>query len=354
MSRKSALVIAALAFGCAEPSRGGAPSASSAPRPAGSASAVRSVEAPLASSAPPPGSAEASAPAGPRLLALGVELTESYSMPRFTWRRWAKLSWQGDAASLPPLPTEPALDSGGCPAGMVRARGALALDASGRASTDGVASYQNEACSFWRTRDHGEHGLCDRFEPERWRAKVETLPKQLVDFCIDRYEYPNAYGEFPLVVVTFSEAEAFCAKEEKRLCTEDEWTFACEGSEALPYPYGFERDASACNIDVIAPGPTPGMFAPRTTKATARGIDLSWRGKRSGESPRCRSPLGVMDLTGNVDEWTLSSRKYGRRMILKGGHWGPARQRCRPATRGHGPHYVRYDQGFRCCADAPS
>jgi formylglycine-generating enzyme required for sulfatase activity len=56
-------------------------------------------------------------------------------------------------------------------------------------------------------------------------------------------------------------------------------------------------------------------------------------------------------MTGNVDEWTRSVRNYGYKMILKGGHWGPGRQRCRPQTRGHGPYYIRYDQGFRCCAD---
>ena len=93
------------------------------------------------------------------------------------------------------------------------------------------------------------------------------------------------------------------------------------------------------------------VASPRTTARTAHGADHSWRGTRSGEAARCVSPYGIHDLTGNVDEWTQSVRRGGYQMILKGGHWGPARQRCRPQTRGHGPHYVRYDQGFRCCAD---
>lgn len=312
--------------------------------------------APSPPSAPMPAApiSEAPRPPGPRMLTLGYTLTETHRMPRFEWRRWQELHWQGVSGAMPPLPTEPVSDPGGCPSGMLRVKGRFVLDATGRSDTDEVAVLQNQTCTFWRTADRGENGLCDRFDAERWRAKVAALPRRELDYCIDRYEYPNAYGELPLVVVTFSEAETFCKKESKRLCSEDEWTFACEGEEALPYPYGFERDAEACNISVLGPGPTKDMFSPRTTKDTARGIDLSWRGKRSGEVARCRSPFGVMDLTGNVDEWTVNARKYGRKMIMKGGHWGPARQRCRPATRGHGPFYLRYDQGFRCCADTPS
>jgi hypothetical protein len=292
-------------------------------------------------------------PGGPRMATLGYALTQTYKEPRFEWRRWQELYWQGVAESLPALGPEPSANARGCSPGMLRVQGSYLLDAAGRDDTEGVAAAQNTTCAFWRTANHGENGLCDRFDADRWREKAAALPKKPLDFCIDRYEFPNAFGEFPLVVVTFAEAERFCKKQQKRLCTENEWTFACEGEAGLPYPYGFERDADKCNISVFGPGPTKDMFSPRTTGATAKGIDLSWRGKRSGEMSACKSPFGVMDMTGNVDEWTMNARKFGRKMIMKGGHWGPARQRCRPATRGHGPFYVRYDQGFRCCSDAP-
>ena len=45
--------------------------------------------------------------------------------------------------------------------------------------------------------------------------------------------------------ITFHEAEALCKKDSKRLCTENEWTFACEGEEVRPYPYGYTRDTRA-------------------------------------------------------------------------------------------------------------
>ena len=143
-----------------------------------------------------------------------------------------------------------------------------------------------------------------------------------------------------------------CKRVGKRLCTESEWTFACEGEEGSPYPYGYSRDATACRIDVLANRPGDKALIPRTTASAALAMDSAWQGKRAGEMPRCKSPFGVHDMTGNVDEWTRSVRPHGYRMILKGGHWGPVRQRCRPQTRGHGPRYVRYDQGFRCCTDA--
>ena len=53
-----------------------------------------------------------------------------------------------------------------------------------------------------------------------------------------------------------------------------------------------------------------------------------------------------------VDEWTMSA-VGGRRSILKGGYWGPVRTRCRPTTRAHGESHAFYQQGFRCCGEAP-
>jgi formylglycine-generating enzyme len=283
-------------------------------------------------------------------------VTKVYRERRLSWRQLGGLNWQAVAEDLPALPPEAVrADRGGavsCPARMELVAGGFLVDRAGRDDTDEVMFAQNRACSLWLTADRGVNGLCNRFDRDRWQEAAAGFPRRPMRFCIDRYEYPGVHGEFPLVVATFSESEAYCAREGKRLCTESEWTFACEGEEGRPYPYGYERDQGACRIGVMGPGPDDETFKPRTTARTARGLDLAWRALRSGESPRCESPFGVMDMTGNVDEWTRTVRKYGYKMIMKGGHWGPARQRCRPQTRGHGPYYVRYDQGFRCCAEA--
>lgn len=235
---------------------------------------------------------------------------------------------------------------------MVRIEGRYLVAESG-ADDDRVLLAQNDACVEWRSDSHGVEGLCARFDATRWATLRERLGRRDVAFCMDRYEYPNRRGEYPLVVSTYAESKAYCQREGKRMCTESEWTFACEGEEGLPYPYGYERDPSACNFERRPPLDIADDFAPRMLPATAVALDRAFDGEPSGTRPRCTSPFGVADLTGNVDEWTTSVRKGGYQMILKGGHTGFVRSRCRPATRGHGPLYVNHSQGWRCCADAP-
>ena len=86
---------------------------------------------------------------------------------------------------------------------------------------------------------------CLKYEKSRCFVKER---KQL-SFCIDRYEYPNKRGELPWVLTSWLQAKALCEKQGKRLCTEDEFNFACEGPEMLPQVNGHSRDPSVCNID---------------------------------------------------------------------------------------------------------
>ena len=326
-----------------------AAAADEAPNGASSASAT------LDASTPVPAASSSAAPqtsAQPQLVSMGFAITATYPEKAHTWRQVEQFNWQASADDLLPLAAEHPVDAKQCPAGMVLVDGQFILDLRSRDDSDEIMFAQNEACTRWLTLDRGFNGLCDRFDRDRWQAISARFPRKRVRFCMDRYEFPNTRGEYPLVVVTFSEAERYCTKVDKRLCTESEWTLACEGEEGLPFPYGYERDASACRIGILGPAPDKDTFVPRTLSRTARGIDLAWRGLRSGESARCVSPFSIEDMTGNVDEWTRSVRAYGYKMILKGGHWGAGRQRCRPQTRGHGPQYVRYDQGLRCCRDA--
>ena len=175
-------------------------------------------------------------------------------------------------------------------------------------------------------------------------------------FCIDRYEWPNTRGRKPDIAVTWEEARDKCASVGKRLCDEKEWTLACEGPERLPYPYGYTRNPEACNIDRTYILPDNDAFGdPRTRAAEVARIDQR---DPSGTREGCVSAYGVHDMTGNVDEWVIfeagKEKDKPYKSALKGGYWGPVRNRCRPMTTDHNQWHLGYQIGFRCCVDVGS
>ncbi|HEX4446904.1 MAG TPA: SUMF1/EgtB/PvdO family nonheme iron enzyme, partial [Polyangiaceae bacterium] len=187
----------------------------------------------------------------------------------------------------------------------------------------------------------------------KWTRIARDLPVRPEHFCVDRFEYPNRKGGYPIIAVTWHEAGALCTQRGARLCTEDEWTFACEGEDARPYPTGFVRDPKTCVVDRPWKLFDERLLAVRDSSLAISEIDYVWQGEASGSRPLCRSPFGVYDTTGNVDEWTRSVQHEGYQSIFKGGYWGPVRARCRASTRAHNEEFYFYQQGFRCCADAP-
>jgi formylglycine-generating enzyme len=292
---------------------------------------------------------DANVQTAPRLIELGYAIREHRAYAR-SWRQVQGLNWQAIAPPSTAITKAPQREGPSCEPGMVSIRGRHLLDPKGSDQTDRVESLQDATCTRWSVPKR----ICAEFSAAKWSETRATLPTQELAYCIDRFEYPNRAGEYPLAVVTYAEAEGYCKREGKRMCTETEWTFACEGEEGRPYPYGYERDSKACPVDRPRIEPEEDTFAPRTTHRTALGIDRMWQGEPSGKFAACISPFGVNDMTGNVDEWTRSIRTWGYRMILKGGHWSYVRGRCRPQTRGHGPRYVNVETGFRCCSDPRS
>jgi hypothetical protein len=258
------------------------------------------------------------------------------------WREVGKNHWQIVAATSEPTEVTDAAEGnrGACTPGMVEVKGAYRISPIGDELQKGV-------CSKWINREFPER--CASFDKNKWKAIRDKLPTKAMRFCIDRFEYPNKKGEYPVILVNFPESDALCKESGKRLCTEDEWTFACEGEEALPYTYGYERDKDACVTDKAWRPFDPDAYY---KKAVVAELDRLWQGLAAGSQPKCKSPFGVYDMIGNVDEWTRSSVN-GRRSILKGGYWGPVRTRCRPTTRAHGEAHAFYQQGFRCCSEPP-
>jgi len=200
-----------------------------------------------------------------------------------------------------------------------------------------------------KVRD-GVQDVCEQFGHEvlcEGRLEVRR-------FCIDVYEYPNLQGVKPAVMADWNEAMRACRVEGKRLCGVEEWEFACEGPGMWPYPYGAVRDRTACNIDQVEE--TPDAEALSRPVRVGEEVERVDRRVKSGSMPRCVSPFGVYDMTGNVDEWVDNPQgKKGEppfRSSLKGDDWGSNRARCRPIDSTIPESFTSPQRGFRCCADA--
>lgn len=236
------------------------------------------------------------------------------------------------SAGLKATATPDVSSAGQCPQGMVDVEG-------------DYCPWVEQKCL--RYLDPDTKMRCAEFAPTG-KCGGKTIHKH---FCMDRFEYPNTPGEKPVVMKTWFEARDACSAQGKRLCGDSEWTLACEGQDRLPYPYGYARNADACNIDK----PHPDVDEKALANPFKRDAEVArlWQGEPSGSRESCVSPYGVHDMTGNVDEWVVNESGAPFKSGLKGGYWGPVRTRCRPMTTAHNEQFAFYQIGFRCCADAP-
>lgn len=162
--------------------------------------------------------------------------------------------------------------------------------------------------------------------------------RRLLRFCIDKHEFTEPGETLPANHRSWRDGDRSCKGLGKRLCLESEYNFACEGEAMQPYPYGFTRDATACNADrddVVNPqGKLRDLRAP------------------SGSYERCNSPFGVSDLAGNLEEFVTIDRSTPARPAMKGSYWQPGRNFCRAAQTAHDMYYNGTETGFRCCSSA--
>lgn len=177
------------------------------------------------------------------------------------------------------------------------------------------------------------------YEFKKSECVGEKVP---MDFCIDTEEYSED-GVYPKTNISWTTSGIIAKGIDKRLCSEEEWQFACEGEEMLPYPYGYIRDSLKCNIDI--------------TENVVCGKDVCDHRAKLSEFPNCLSPFGVHNMTGNVDEWVAvpvyahsKDSKMTMRSGLKGGHFLPVRNRCAPITKDHNEFYAQVNTiGVRFC-----
>ncbi|NMB74948.1 MAG: SUMF1/EgtB/PvdO family nonheme iron enzyme [Myxococcales bacterium] len=170
-------------------------------------------------------------------------------------------------------------------------------------------------------------------DPMRNFGEIKLHTVTVGAFCIDIFEYPNGKGAKPVTGVSWAQADQMCKKKGKRLCTEEEWEFACKGRGNLSFPYGNTFDPEACN----------------SQNADGEGREVGV----SGAFAKCFSPFGVADMSGNVSEWTASRWADGvGDRTYKGGSASRPNWAVRCASRSNlPPGSSKGDLGFRCCAD---
>ncbi|HVU45852.1 MAG TPA: SUMF1/EgtB/PvdO family nonheme iron enzyme [Terracidiphilus sp.] len=130
------------------------------------------------------------------------------------------------------------------------------------------------------------------------------MPRDPINFLRDwkNGTYPQGWDNRPVTWVSLEDARAYAVWAGKRLPHEWEWQFAAQGTDERAFPWG--------NRWVPANVPTPvtgrAMTAPDPVDAHPQGA----------------SPYGVMDMVGNVWQWTDEySDEHTRAAILRGGEY---------------------------------
>jgi len=184
------------------------------------------------------------------------------------------------------------------------------------------------------------------------KAGVCKEPSQKSSFTRSNYYEKSEFDNYPVIYVSWNDANTYCSWMDRHLPTEAEWEKAARGTDARVYPWGDNFDGSLVNFC------DTNCSLPLKNDSFDDGFaDTS----PVGYYPNGVSPYGALDMAGNVWEWvedwydaypgnTVSDSVYGTTYrVLRGGAWFDIDSSVRSASRSRtDPTYAIYDVGFRC------
>ena len=182
---------------------------------------------------------------------------------------------------------------------------------------------------------------------------------------------PSGKAQHPINCIDWEQAANYCMKQGGRLPTEAEWEFAARGPDGRAYPWGDEapsaRFINACGTECTSWGKKNHLDGVATFAPMYKEDDKFATTAPVGSFPDGKSRFGLVDVVGNVWEWTgdfyaeytkdaakdPTGPKAGEEgRVARGGAWnGSDPSWVRPTFRFHFAANNRsYGIGFRCAA----
>jgi formylglycine-generating enzyme required for sulfatase activity len=200
--------------------------------------------------------------------------------------------------------------------------------------------------------------LTNRQYQECVAAGACTPPSRMGSSTRSSYFEDPGFADYPVIWVSWEQAQTYCAWRGARLPTEAEWEKAARGTDARLYPWGDSFEAGEGNF-------------------CDTNCELHWANKDFddgfadtapvGSFPSGASPYGVQDMGGNVNEWVADwyDEQYyasspsvnpmgpetGINHGIRGGSFHTPGQGLRTAARPLSEPAADYI-GFRCAASA--
>jgi serine/threonine-protein kinase len=260
-----------------------------------------------------------------------------------------------------------AAGAGACPPNMIFLAGGAFLMGSNEGKEDERPVHRVEVRPFCMDRTEVTvraytacvvDGACSPADPTvAWGGISEAQKALDSSFCL---AFQNDRMDHPINCIDWTQAEKYCRARGRRLPSEEEWELAARGgSDQRRYPWGGAQPgpelANLCGSECLEGLKKKG----REVAASGLGDDGFFQTAPVGHFSKGASKEGLVDVIGNVGEWTSSAycpypshTCSNPARVLRGGGWMTASPPSfAPTARLHSQPSHRFaDVGFRCAA----